>query len=42
MPVAVPVPPEASVDSPTRNGTIFVFLTAALIPVLRAAVVPTA
>ena len=37
----MPRPPVVAVASPTRNGTIWVFFTAALIPVVTAAVVPT-
>ena len=40
MPVAVPVPPEVAVDSPTRKETILVSCAAALIPVSKALVVP--
>ena len=41
VPDAVPRPPVVAVASPTRNGTIWVFFSAALIPVVAATVVPT-
>ena len=41
VPEAVPNPPDATAASPTRNGTICVFLLLLLIPVVAAAVVPT-